>query len=62
MKESVFGIGSEVPTDYKRLVKIIKEGGYKGYLPVETLCWYGVRPYDPFALVPANVERIECSD
>ena len=29
IKESVFGIGSEVPTDYKRLVKIIKEGGYK---------------------------------
>lgn len=52
IKESVFGIGSEIPTDYKRLVQIIKQGGYKGYLPIETLAVRG-KPYDPFALVPA---------
>jgi len=51
VKESVFGIGSEVRTDFDRLVRIIKEGGYTGYLPVETLLVRGV-PYDPFALVP----------
>ncbi|MEO8416213.1 MAG: sugar phosphate isomerase/epimerase family protein [Ginsengibacter sp.] len=47
VKESVFGIGSDVPTDYKRLVQIIKERGYKGYLPIETLLVRG-KPYDPF--------------
>ena len=57
VKESVFGLGSEVPTDYKRLVEIIKKGGYKGYLPVETLAVKG-RPYDPFALVPAMLSEL----
>lgn len=50
VKESVFGLGSEIPTDYKRLVQIVKEGGYKGYFPVETLLIRG-KEYDPFALV-----------
>jgi len=57
VKESVFGIGSETPTDYKRLVQIIKQGGYKGYLPVETLAVRG-KPYDPFALVPAMLSEL----
>ncbi|QNA45959.1 sugar phosphate isomerase/epimerase family protein [Lacibacter sediminis] len=57
VKESVFGIGSKVPTDYKRLVQIIKDGGYKGYLPVETLLVRGT-PYDPFALVPAMINDL----
>jgi len=57
VKESVFGIGSEVPTDYNRLVKIIKEGGYKGYLPIETLAVRG-KTYDPFALVPAMLQEL----
>jgi sugar phosphate isomerase/epimerase len=57
VKESVFGIGSEVPTDYKRLVKIIKEGGYKGYVPIETLLVRG-KPYDPFALVPQMMKDL----
>ncbi len=51
VKESAFGLGNEVPTDYKRLIKIIKDEGYKGYLPVETLMVRG-KSYDPFALVP----------
>lgn len=50
LKESAFGIGSPIPTDYKRLIKIIKDGGYKGYLPIETLLVRG-KPYDPFAAV-----------
>jgi sugar phosphate isomerase/epimerase len=57
VKESVFGIGSKVPTDYKRLVQIIKDGGYSGYLPVETLLVRGT-PYDPFALVPAMLNDL----
>jgi sugar phosphate isomerase/epimerase len=50
IKESVFGLESNVPTDYRRLVQIIKQGGYKGYLPVETLRVPG-KTYDPFVLV-----------
>ena len=58
VKESVFGLGSEVPTDYKRLVRIIKEGGYKGYLPVETLAIRG-KAYDPFALVSDMIKELD---
>ena len=50
VKESPFGIGGKEKTDYKRLAKILKKQGYKGYLPVETLMVKG-QPYDPFALV-----------
>jgi sugar phosphate isomerase/epimerase len=50
VKESAFGLGSEIPTDFKRLIEIIKAGGYKGYLPIETLAVKG-KTYDPFALV-----------
>lgn len=57
VKESVFGIGSEIPTDYKRLVQLIKQGGYKGYLPVETLAVRG-KSYDPFALVPDMLNEL----
>lgn len=57
VKESVFGLGSDVPTDYNRLVQIIKKGGYKGYLPVETLLVKG-KPYDPFVLVPQMISEL----
>jgi sugar phosphate isomerase/epimerase len=60
IKESVFGMGSEVPTDYKRLVGVIKDGGYKGYLPIETLLVRG-KPYDPFALVPQMINDLSAA-
>ena len=60
VKESVFGIGSEVPTDYKRLVQIIKAGGYKGYLPIETLAVRG-KEYDPFELVPDMLNKMNAA-
>ncbi|MGC3947128.1 MAG: sugar phosphate isomerase/epimerase family protein [Chryseolinea sp.] len=50
VKESVFGLGSTVQTDYVKLMKIIKKGGYKGYLPIETLSEKD-KPYDPFERV-----------
>jgi hypothetical protein len=56
----VFGLESEIPTDYKRLVTIIKNGGYKGYLPVETLRVKG-KPYDPFTLVPAMLTELNAA-
>jgi len=60
IKESVFGIGSDVPTDYKKLVTIIKKGGYKGYLPIETLLERG-KPYDPFVLVPHMLNELSAA-
>ncbi len=60
LKESVFGIGSPIPTDYKRLVQIIKDGGYKGYLPIETLLVRG-KPYDPFAEVTKMMAELNAA-
>jgi sugar phosphate isomerase/epimerase len=60
IKESVFGIGSEIPADYKKLIQIIKDGGYKGYLPVETLLVRG-KPYDPFSLVPDMMKQLNAA-
>ncbi len=57
VKESTLGLGSEIPIDYKRLVQIIKDGGYTGYVPVETLTVRG-KSYDPFALVPGMIEEL----
>lgn len=37
-------------TDFRKLVKIIRGGGYRGYLPIETLAM-GRKDYDPFAEV-----------
>jgi sugar phosphate isomerase/epimerase len=37
IKENVFINGREVETDMPRLIKIIRNSGYSGYLPLETL-------------------------
>ncbi len=37
IKESVWVGGKETPTDLVKLFNIIKDGGYRGYLPIETL-------------------------
>lgn len=58
VKESAFGIGNETPTDYKRLIQIVKDGGYKGYFPVETLLVKD-KPYDPFALVKGMMDELK---
>ncbi|HPT32049.1 MAG TPA: sugar phosphate isomerase/epimerase family protein [Prolixibacteraceae bacterium] len=58
VKESIFGVSKDVPLDADRLMKIIKKGGYKGYLPVETLVMKG-RSYDPFTLVPEFTKKLE---
>jgi sugar phosphate isomerase/epimerase len=57
VKESVFGTGSKVKTDYSRLLNIIMKSGYRGYLPIETLVVKGV-PYDPFILVPQMLNEL----
>jgi len=57
VKESPFGKASPIRTDLKRLVGIIREGGYRGYIPIETLALEG-RPYDPSRLVPAFLAEL----
>jgi sugar phosphate isomerase/epimerase len=48
IKEKVDGAAGHSKTDMKRLVKIIREGGYRGYLPIETLSAKGgTETYDP---------------
>lgn len=37
VKEKLFVAGEEVEADISRIVSIIQESGYKGYLPIETL-------------------------
>lgn len=37
VKENIFVNGQEEKTNLKRLFKIIKESGYRGYIPIETL-------------------------
>lgn len=57
VKESVFGLGSTVPTDMTRFMKILKKSNYRGYIPVETLRIKNV-PYNPFVLVPAIMKKM----
>lgn len=60
VKESPLGIGGKEKTDYVKLAKIIKDGGYKGYLPIETLLVRGAS-YDPFALVPDMLNELSAA-
>ena len=56
VKQSPFGVEreAEAPTDLKRLVKIVRASGYRGFLPIETLSPRSGsgQPYDPFVAVP----------
>jgi sugar phosphate isomerase/epimerase len=57
VKESPFGKESTVRTDLKRLIKIVREAGYRGYLPIETLSVPG-REYNPQVLVPQFLTEV----
>ena len=75
LKESVFGAKSEVKTDLKRIMEIMKRSGYRGYMPIETLSPVGgnknkknntpadnaaPRPvYDPYTVVPAFMKKVK---
>jgi sugar phosphate isomerase/epimerase len=50
IKETVGSSLKSPPTDFKRLAKIIHDGGYRGFLPIETLAM-GRKDYDPFVEV-----------
>ena len=57
VKQSVFGEESAIPTDLVKLLKIVNESGYRGYLPIETLSPRG-KPYNPFVVVPAFLKQL----
>jgi len=50
IKETIHSRTDSPRTDFKKLAKIIYDGGYRGYLPIETLSMYR-KTYDPFAEV-----------
>ncbi len=53
IKENVWINGNETPTDFVKLFQIIKNAGYRGYLPLETL-----GPGDPYEKVPVLLEKV----
>ena len=53
IKENVWIDGKETPTDFVKLFKTIKEGGYRGYLPLETL-----GADNPYQKVPVLLENV----
>jgi sugar phosphate isomerase/epimerase len=53
IKENVWIDGTETPTDFVKLFKIIKNGSYRGYLPLETL-----GAGDPYQKVPVLLEKV----
>ena len=58
VKESVFEVGSPIKIDMNRFMKIMKNSGYRGYLPVETLVGKS-KTYDPFALVSEMIKKLK---
>ncbi len=57
IKQSPLGEESEVPTDLVKLIRIVRQSKYSGYLPIETLSPRG-KPYDPYAVVPAFLKQV----
>jgi sugar phosphate isomerase/epimerase len=58
IKQSPFGEESDIPTDLIRLMHIVRDSGYHGYLPIETLSPKG-KPYDPYKVVPAFLKQLQ---
>jgi sugar phosphate isomerase/epimerase len=64
IKESPLGIekAAEAPIDLVRLVRIVRDSGYRGYLPIETLSPRGSgQTYDPYKTVPAFLAKLRAA-
>lgn len=57
VKESPYGSKSPVPMDLKKLVQVVRAGGYRGYLPIETLVAPG-KEYNPLVTVPKFLRKV----
>jgi sugar phosphate isomerase/epimerase len=53
IKENLFVNGKEEKTDLGKIVRIVREAGYRGYLPIETL-----GSGDPRVKVPKFLEEV----
>lgn len=61
VKQSPNGVENEKtqPTDIRRLLKIVLDSGYRGYLPIETLSPRGGGgDYDPMKVVPVFLQQL----
>ena len=54
IKEKLFVNGQETETDLNRIMQIVREAGYRGYLPIETL-----GKGDPRQKVPVFYEKVK---
>jgi len=54
IKENVWINGTQTPTDFNKLFPLIKQSGYRGYLPLETL-----GAGDPYQKVPALLAKVK---
>lgn len=64
VKQSPLGVENEgsAPTDLIRLLRIIRQSGYRGYLPIETLSPRGKGgEYDPFTVVPKFLAELRAA-
>jgi sugar phosphate isomerase/epimerase len=57
IKEKLDGKNGKARTDLKKLVHIIREGGYRGYIPIETLSVAG-EEYNPRARVAELLKEL----
>jgi sugar phosphate isomerase/epimerase len=57
IKEKLDGVDGTNRTDLKKLVKIIKAGGYRGYIPIETL-GKNQQNYDPHSRVVSLLREL----
>jgi sugar phosphate isomerase/epimerase len=57
IKTHIGGKGATTKSDIKRIVQIVKESGYRGYLPIETLPVPG-EDYDPRARVRQCLQEL----
>lgn len=57
VKESPYGSASDVRMDVKKLLQVVRAGGYRGYLPIETLVAAG-KEYNPTVTVPRFLKEV----
>jgi sugar phosphate isomerase/epimerase len=57
VKQRLGGKEGTTPMDLKRLIHLMKAGGYRGYVPIETLSQPG-KEYDPVAFVPEFLKEV----
>ena len=61
VKQSVFDGGyGNVQIDLDRIMRIVRDSGYRGYLPIETLSQKGAKS-DPFKTVPAYLQKLRAA-